>query len=76
MNISPVEGYTFSLCWSIHNIQVLKGSSGCAKYVYKHIEKVDEKNYVVVEIYCKVKFITKAVFLHNKKIGIVKYGRK
>ena len=40
INISPVEGYTFSVCKSIQNFQVLTGTGGCSKYFYKYIVKI------------------------------------
>ena len=74
MNIYPLKGYTFVVCWSMQNIQLLKGSSGCANYVCKYIAKVDVKHYVVIEIYSKVKLVIKAVFLHNTKVASSNMG--
>ena len=44
--MSPVEGYTFSNCRSMQNIQLLTQTGGVNKYVCKYIGKVDEQNYV------------------------------
>ena len=49
VNISPLEGYTFSVMNSMQNIQRLTGTGGCSKYVCKYIGKIDEQNYVVVK---------------------------
>ena len=41
INISPIDGYIFSVCKSIQNVQVFTGTGGCSKYVYKFTEKID-----------------------------------
>ena len=43
INIYPVEGYTFSVLKSIHNVQVLTAASGCSKYISNYIEKLMKK---------------------------------
>ena len=48
LNISPVEGYTFSYCQSMQNIQMITDTGGCNKYCIKYVGKIDEQNYVVV----------------------------
>ena len=48
LNIAPVEGYTFSYCQSIQNIQKITNTGGCDKYTIKYIGKIDEQNYVIV----------------------------
>ena len=44
INMSPVEGYTFSICLSMQNIQWLTQCGGVNKYVVKYIGKIDEQN--------------------------------
>ena len=41
--MSPVESYTFSICQSMQNIQIMKNSDGCNKYCIKYIGKIDEQ---------------------------------
>ena len=48
LNISPVEGYTFSCLKIIQNFQRLTGTGDCAKYICKYIGKINEQSYVVV----------------------------
>lgn len=71
INMSPVEGYTFSICQSMQNIQVLTQTGGVNKYVCKYIGKIDEQNYVVVKVDDKStgSLMTKATFLHNTKVS-------
>ena len=45
INMSPVEGYTFSNFRSMQNIQYLTQTGGVNKYVCKYIGKIDEQNY-------------------------------
>ena len=68
MNISPEDRYTFSVCKSIQNAQRLTGTGGCSKYVYKYISKIDEQNYVAIEVNGEGRLVTKATFLHNTKV--------
>ena len=58
----------------MQNIQVLKGLRGCAKYLCKYIAKVDEKNYVVIEIYGQGNIVTKAVLLNNTRVESSRMG--
>ena len=74
VNMSPVESYTFSICQSMQNIQIMTNSGGCNKYCIKYIGKIDEHNFVIVytdgnknEI-----LITKKSFLHNTKFISIK----
>ena len=76
MNISPVEGYTFAVCRSMQNIQVLTGAGGCSKYVLKYISKIDEQNYVVVSVEGQGKITTRANYLHNTKVTSSKIGKQ
>lgn len=69
MNISPVDGYTFAVCKSMQNVQRLTGTGGCSKYVCKYISKIDEQNYVVIEVNGEGRLVTKSTFLHNTKIS-------
>ena len=48
LNISPVEGYTFSYCQSMQNIALIYLSGGCNKYTVKYVGKLDSQNYVIV----------------------------
>ena len=68
LNMSPVEGKTFSACLSMQNIQMLTDCGGVNKYVCKYIGKIDEQNYVVVYVDGKGQLVTKGQFLHNTKI--------
>ena len=47
-NVSPVEGYTFMICQSMQNIQLITNTGGCNKYCIKYVGKIDKQNYVVV----------------------------
>ena len=69
MNMSPVEGKTFSVCESMQNIQMLTDCGGVNKYVCKYIGKIDEQNYVVIYVDGKSQLVTKGQFLHNTKIS-------
>ena len=72
LNMSPVEGKTFSACLSMQNIQTLTDCGGVNKYVCKYIGKIDEQNYVVVYVDSKGQLATKGQFLHNTKIATSK----
>lgn len=78
LNISPVEGYTFSILKSMQNIQYLHCTNGLNKYVCKYIGKIDEQNYVIVKSsqHDKGTLMTKAKFLHNTKIATSAYNEK
>jgi hypothetical protein len=71
-NMSPVEGYTFSVCRSMQNLQILVGTGGVNKYVCKYIGKIDETNYVVIKIDGHGRLVTRAHFLHNTKVTSTK----
>ena len=72
MNMSPVEGKTFSACLSMQNIQMLTDCGGVNKYVCKYIGKIDEQNYVVIFVDGKGQLVSKGQFLHNTKISTSK----
>ena len=74
MNISPVEGYTFSACRSMQNAQMLTACGGVKKYVCKYIGKIDEQNYIVVSVDGSKSgsLVTKSSFLHNTKVTSTK----
>ena len=74
MNVSPVEGCTFSVCKSMKNIQVLTWSGGCAKYALKYIAKIEEQNYVTIDVDGQGRFTTRDVFIHNTKVASSKMG--
>ena len=74
LNISPVEGYTFAACKSMQNVQVLTNTGGCSKYCLKYCAKVDEQNYVIVDVDGSGKMVTKATYLHNTKVVSSKMG--
>ncbi|MGB0404839.1 MAG: hypothetical protein ACPGDB_01450, partial [Fusobacterium sp.] len=69
-NISPVEGYTFSICKSMQNIQSLTHTNGLNRYVCKYVGKLDEQNQIIVNShpYDNGKLISNYTFLHNTKI--------
>ena len=75
INMSPVEGYTFSNCRSMQNIQCLTQTGGVNKYVCKYIGKIDEQNYIVVQANNRgssncsgsSSLYTNSSFLHNTK---------
>ena len=75
MNISPVDGYTFSVCKSMQNVQLLTECGGVNKYVCKYIGKIDEQNYVVVNTDNAQNghLMTQATFLHNTKVATSKF---
>ena len=66
--MSPVEGKTFSVCRSMQNIQLLTDCGGVNKYVCKYIGKIDESNYVIINVDGKGQLVPKQVFLHNTKV--------
>jgi len=76
LNISPVELRLFALCRSMQNVQLIRGTGGCNKYICKYIAKIDEQNYVVVCTYedKNGKLITKSQFLHNTKVAGSKHN--
>lgn len=69
-NISPVEGYTFSICRSMQNIQNLTHTNGLNRYVCKYIGKIDEQNRILISShpYKQNCLVNKSSFLHNTKI--------
>ena len=70
MNISPVEGYTFSVCRSMQNIQMLTGCNGVSKYICKYLCKIDEQNYVIVSTNKDSgNLVSRSTFLHNTKVS-------
>eukprot|EP00957_Ditylum_brightwellii_P212251 15367136-Ditylum_brightwellii.AAC.3 len=77
INISPVEGYLFTVCRSMQNIQWLTYCGGVKKYVCKYIGKIDEQNFITVwaDRAKNGKLITKATFLHNIKITSSKINK-
>ena len=74
INISLVEGYTFSELKSIQNVQVLTVTGGCSRYVCKYIAIIVKQNYVFVSVYGAEKLVTKATFIHNSNITSSKMG--
>ena len=69
-NISPVEGYTFSICKSMQNIQSLTHTNGLNRYVCKYVGKIDDQNQIIVRAhpYDNGTLISNYTFLHNTKI--------
>ena len=72
VNMSPVEGKTFSVCRSMQNTQMLADCGGVNKYVSKYIGKIDEQKYIVVHVDGRGQLVTKGQFLHNTKITLSK----
>ena len=72
--MSPVELYTFVVCKSMQNVQVLTCKGVCYKYVCNYIAKIDEHNCVVVLVDVSGKLVTKATFLQNTKVTSSKMG--
>ena len=74
INMSPVDGYLFTACLSMQNVQWLTNSGGVNKYVVKYIGKIDEQNYVIIatDSTTNGKLVTKAFFLHNTKVTTTK----
>eukprot|EP00957_Ditylum_brightwellii_P030796 2333439-Ditylum_brightwellii.AAC.1 len=70
MNTSPVAGVLFSVCRSMQNGQQLTDCGGVNKYVNTYITKMDEQNYVVINIDSENNgyLVTKGSFLHNTKV--------
>ena len=68
MNISPVEGYLFTACRSMQNLQLLTGSGSCNKYCNKCIAKFNTHKFFVVEVEGQGKLVTKANFIYNTKV--------
>ena len=74
INISTLEGYTFSVLKSIQNFQVITGTGVCSKYICKYTSKIDKHNYIVILVNGAGKLVTKSTFLHNTKITSSKLG--
>ena len=53
----------------MQNVQKLTGTGGCAKYVYKYILKIDEQNYIIIEVDWDGRLVSKDTFLHNTKVS-------
>lgn len=68
MNISPVEGQTFSNTRSMNNIQELTHAGGAEKYVCKYMTKIDEGNRVIPQAGANGDIKMKEQFLYNTKI--------
>ena len=70
INMSPVEGYFFTACRSMQNVQYLTLCGGVSKYVVKYIGKIDEQNYVIIctDSSKNGKLVSKSFFLHNTKV--------
>ena len=77
-NVSPVEGYTFMICQSMQNIQLITNTGGCNKYCIKYVGKIDEQNSVVVyaDSHKNGVLVSKASFLHNTKLSASKINEK
>ena len=75
INISPVEGYKFSHCQSMQDIQCITDKGGCNKYWIKYIGRTNNQNYVIVfsDGHTNGKFITETSFLNNTKLYASKY---
>ena len=71
LNISPVEGYTFSICRSMQNVQNLTHTNGLNRYVCKYIGKIDEQNKIFIKShpYKDDSLVNKSTFLYNTKIA-------
>ena len=69
-NISPVEGYTFSILKSMQNVQSLTHTNGLNRYVCKYVGKIDEQNQVLVRSHPHHEgtLISNATFLKNTKV--------
>ena len=50
LNISPLDGYTFSICRSMQNVQLLSRYNEVLAYVFKYIGKIDEQNFVATKV--------------------------
>ena len=74
INMSPVDGYFFTACRSMQNVQWLTQCGGVNRYVVKYIGKIDEQNYVIIctDSQQNGKLVSKAYFLHNTKVSTTK----
>ena len=70
--MSPIEGKTFAVTRSMQNAQLLTDCGGVNKYVCKYIGKIDEKNYVIVNVDGRGRLTSKEVFVHNSKVSTSK----
>ena len=77
-NISPVEGYTFMICQSMQNIQLITNTGGCNKYCIKYVGKIDEQNCVIIytDAHKNGILMSKAQFLHNTKLSASKMNEE
>ena len=53
----------------MQNVQRLTGAGRYSKYICKYIAKIDEQNYVIIEVDGKGRLVSKATFLHNTKVS-------
>jgi hypothetical protein len=51
----------------MQNVQRLTGAGGCSKYVCKYIAKIDEQNYVIIEVKGEGRLVSKATFYTTQK---------
>ena len=51
LNISPVDGYKFSICRSKQNLQLLSCCNGVLYCIYNYIIKTDGQNFVETKVY-------------------------
>ena len=56
----------------MQNVQKLTGTGGTSNYVCKYIAKIDEQNYVIIEVNDEGKIVSKSSFLHNTKVSLSK----
>ena len=76
LNISPVGGYTFSICRSTQNVQLLSCCNGVMVYVCKYIGKIDEQNFVVTKVNGDSgQLVNRYQHLHNTKVTTSKLMR-
>ena len=73
LNISPVDGYTCSICEYMQNVQLLSCCDRVLAYVCKYIGKVDDQNFVVTKDNGDSgQLVNRYIHLYNAKVNTSK----
>ena len=69
LNISPIDGYPFSVCRSMRDVQLLSCCHGVLAYVCKFTGNIDEQNFVVTKSNGDSgQLVNRYQYLHNTKV--------
>ena len=70
-----MEGYTFSVCDSMKNIQIISGAGGCITYVCKHLSNIDKDIYVFIKVDVGGNLEKNIYFYSKHKYDVFKNGQ-